>query len=122
EGSMNADLRTRYDAINAKADKLAQCVEAGGAGPSAAFGCSALLVEAMGRLENPITLSAPPVCVSAVEWSRKPLASYSIEYGGRGKHTVPKFRPKIEGINTLRIDISWHTQRNYAILVGGMPR
>jgi hypothetical protein len=95
EKDMADDLRQRYDTINAKADKLAQCVESGVAGPSVAFGCSTLLIEAMGlardaieRLQQRITISAPPVCVDSVKWSQKPLPSYSIEYGGKGKHTV----------------------------------
>ena len=48
----------------------------------------ALAEEAIEQLEQRITISAPPVCVNTVKWSQKPLASYSIEYGGRGKHTV----------------------------------
>jgi hypothetical protein len=48
EDSMTDDLRTRYDAINAKAEKLTEHVQTGVTSPAMAFGVSALLVEAMG--------------------------------------------------------------------------
>lgn len=45
---MNDDLRTRYDAINVKAEKLAEHVQTGVTSPAAAFGVSVLLTEALG--------------------------------------------------------------------------
>jgi hypothetical protein len=42
--------------------------------------------DAIERLEG--TKAIPEVCVDAIKWQQKPLDSYSIEYGGRGKHTV----------------------------------
>jgi hypothetical protein len=93
EENMADDLRTRYNAINAKAEKLAEHVQAGVTSPAAAFGVSVLLTEALGlardaveRLEG--TKAIPEVRIDAIKWQQKPLASYSIEYGGRGKHTV----------------------------------
>jgi hypothetical protein len=76
EKDMAGDLRQRYDAINAKADKLAQCVEAGVAGPSVAFGCSTLLVEAMGLARDAInrlegTAAVPEVCIDAIKWQQQ---------------------------------------------------
>ena len=92
---MNDDLRTRYDAINAKAEKLAEHVQAGVTSPAAAFGVSVLLTEVLGlardaieRLEGNTTKIVPFACVNTVKWSQKPLAGYSIEYGGRAQHTV----------------------------------
>jgi hypothetical protein len=44
--------------------------------------------EAIERLENRITISAPPVCVDAVKWEQKPLDCQGILYGGPGKIDV----------------------------------
>ena len=51
---MTADLRARYDAINAKAEKLAEHVQTGVTSPAMAFGVSALLVEAMGLARDAV--------------------------------------------------------------------
>ena len=51
---MAADLRERYNAINAKAERLSEHVQAGVNSPAATFGISALLVEAMGLARDAI--------------------------------------------------------------------
>ena len=51
---MNDDLRTRYDTINAKAERLSEHVQAGVTSPAMAFGVSALLVEAMGLARDAV--------------------------------------------------------------------
>jgi hypothetical protein len=47
-------LRNRYDGINAKAEKLAEHIQAGVASPAAAFGVSALLIECLGLARDAI--------------------------------------------------------------------
>jgi hypothetical protein len=98
EENMAADLRQRYNAINANIKEQREQSECGATVPiitKALSWSSKTLNEAMElardaieRLEQRITITAPPVCVDSVKWQQKPLASYSIEYGGRGQHTV----------------------------------
>ena len=90
---MNDDLRTRYNAINAKAEKLAERVQASVTSPAAAFGISVLLTEVLGLARDAIerlegTKTIPEVCIDAVKWSQRPLDCHGVEFGGRGKMDV----------------------------------
>jgi len=87
------NLRQRYDALNAKAEKLSEHVQARIASPAAAFGVSALLVEvlelardAIERLEKNTAMAVVPFAVvHAAKHSQKPLECQGMTLGEVGK-------------------------------------
>jgi hypothetical protein len=95
ERDMEDDLRKRYDVLNAKIAKLIENSDAGATVPIIVKALSAnvklrteamdIAREAIERLEKRITISAPPVYVSAVEWMQKPLDCQGIQLGSTGK-------------------------------------
>jgi hypothetical protein len=96
ERDMGDDLRKRYDAITANIKEQREKSECGATVPIIVKALSwssktlneavELAQEAIERLEKRTTIiSAPPVCVSAVEWMQKPLDCQGIQLGSTGK-------------------------------------